>query len=255
MTQYRQSGMGDCPVQERVKVSNEKFSSKFFGFCHDMPLVGYGYQLLMINQQGLIESVQSELPEDAKGSSEAQEPVRPRAQAFKRARDVSALAKSLERPIWLAKSEHEKREDYESARLTKAKRLCEEREIAKELESDLKSALEEINSYHGKAPQYLLKKKAHLEKQLESIYDTAPSPIFKCDSEKDQGSDGKYTSKSQARAKSVHQSMCISDDEDKDEDEEGKGGEEDHSPAEVEDGDEEEDGEEEDEDDEQWHAE
>lgn len=47
LANFRLSGMGDCPDDEKVKTSLSVYSSNFVSFCQGRPLLLYAYELLM----------------------------------------------------------------------------------------------------------------------------------------------------------------------------------------------------------------
>ena len=73
MHKFRQSGMGDCPLEERVKTSNTVFSSKFRDYISggDSVLL-YWYQLYL--EHDLMESAACDMPEHTGSSSSAATP-------------------------------------------------------------------------------------------------------------------------------------------------------------------------------------
>ena len=60
LQKYRQSGMGDCATLDKVKESNEVYSSKFESFVHGDTVLLYWYEVCILH--GLLESAGCDMP-------------------------------------------------------------------------------------------------------------------------------------------------------------------------------------------------
>ena len=206
MALFRRSGMGDCPEEEKVRQSNTTYSAKFFSFCQfggvRQPSLAYAYELLLKRQEGLLESVQSEMPEGAQFSSDGagSSVARPH-RSDGGASWKKDLVHTMGGKVAMAKTADEKREDYESARLTKLKRMREEQQLAKELEAELDKTVELIDKYAtDSVPRHLILKKKKLEKQLEDIYGTEEVDVQFTDDVQVAAADTSSQSRAKARA-------------------------------------------------------
>ena len=68
MIRFRQSGMGDCATLDKVKESNEVYSSKFESFVNGDTVLLYWYEVCILH--GLLESAGCDMPPQTGHSSE-----------------------------------------------------------------------------------------------------------------------------------------------------------------------------------------
>ena len=123
MSHFRQSGMGDCPDEEKVAQSNKVFSSDFADFVDGNMVLYYMYHLFIILGDNLLESAQTSMPEqtghnpdDDRKTRGAAESARSHARVSsgkgRREKEMSLLSRSLRAPLKVSKTADEKRADY-----------------------------------------------------------------------------------------------------------------------------------------------
>ena len=123
MSSFRQSGMGDCPDDEKVAQSNRVFSSNFVDFVDGNMVLYYMYHLFILLGDNLLESAQTSMPEQTghnpddsrrtRGAAEwAKSHARQSSGKGRREKEMSVLSRSLRAPLKVSKTADEKRADY-----------------------------------------------------------------------------------------------------------------------------------------------
>ena len=189
--------------------------------------MAYLYELFIKQQQGLLESAQAEMPPNSQHSSDGNhEGVRPRPDSKEGPAWKKGLVAALSRPVKVAKTADEKRDDYELAKLNAVRRKREERALQRELELELEELEEKISEReqgHTAVPPLWKMKKQKLELQLQELYKVEEEQTFQDDddgTEENRGGNSrpKATTKGKATSKKApHRSRASDEMEDQDE--------------------------------------
>ena len=173
MQNFRTSGMGDCPTEDREKQSNTVFSSTFASYCQGKPAVLYLYHVLMPHD--LLTSFQADMPEDSTHSSEGgQREVsgpRPSVKGGGAAAKMRMLTHALEQPVMIAQTADQKKSDYFGAQLAESRAKLQEEQLSALKEEQLEATEEKIEKAGGeaKAANYLVLKRDRLQAELEAM--------------------------------------------------------------------------------------
>lgn len=104
LANFRLSGMGDCPDDEKVKTSLSVYSSNFVSFCQGRPLLLYAYELLM-REGDIFSSFTALMPIEAAHSSDKKNkqpmPQGGASSSKKHGRSMEDLVKAISCPISL----------------------------------------------------------------------------------------------------------------------------------------------------------
>ena len=172
------SGMGDCPLDERVATSNRVFSSEFVHFISDNTPLLYMYALFV--KHDLLASTGADMPCGSEHSSDAgarsvSQP-HPRKRRTRSTGDNSELLKAFKahhtRSVHIVQSEAQQRLQHFSAERMKLAVVRERAELSLAVETELQGVLRSMQSYAamGKpVPSLYLEKQARLEAQLASL--------------------------------------------------------------------------------------
>jgi len=178
MQNYRQSGMGNTPSDEKereanVHKSNTVFNSDFYQFCDGMPSVLYMYCHLL--PHGLLESFQADMPEEATHSSDGEQRgvggPRPSARGGAAAGKLRMLEKVLEAPVAIAQTADQKMQDHYGARLAESRAKMQDEQLSSFKEEELEKCETKIERAGGdqRAPQFLVLKRDRLLAELEKM--------------------------------------------------------------------------------------
>ena len=176
MKHFKKSGMGSDASEEMQRQheadANTVFSTKFFTFAGTV-FVGYAYQLL-IQKDGLLESAQSEMPPGSGHSSSSDRNVRGgrpgQGGHGSQAKLRQLIAEKLDKPVILAKTAAEKKEDYYRAQSSELRVKRELDDGLHALEQELDTVEDRLAAYEpGSAPQRLVDRKSRLEKRIDEM--------------------------------------------------------------------------------------
>lgn len=203
LVNFRLSGMGDCPAEEKHAQSFKVYSSKFSAFCTGKPMVVYLYELL-VREQDLLSSFATEMPagtshtSDSKrsiaASSSAPENVKKRKMSQETKEDaiMNSLASAIKAPVKFENAQESKA--LQEAKYFKARfdALKARADLRATLESELEKTFSMIDAYKAKdeeVPQYYLSKRQRLFMELGELDAEKPAGLNKSSAiSTDQGS-------------------------------------------------------------------
>ena len=175
LANFRLSGMGDCPDEERMKQSTGVYSSKFQDFVQGNIPALYWYEVLV--HLDLLESTSCDMPEhtgfNASSQRQTSKPALKKG-SKRKGKDVNltSLAHAIGKPVMIAKTADEKKLAYHSANAAKARAAMLASQLASQKESELalvQASIADHKKRRAAVPQRLTSKVMRLEAELEAM--------------------------------------------------------------------------------------
>lgn len=187
LVNFRLSGMGDCPAEEKQEQSLKVYSSKFSAFCSGKPMVAYLYELL-VREQDLLSSFATEMPSGTSHTSESKRSISSLCpsgdvkknkqkksiskEAAKEDTALNSLANALRAPVQVETVQESKalqQIKYKKARYDAMKARVDLRSaLENELEKTF-ACIDALKSKNEEVPQYYISKRQRLFMELSEL--------------------------------------------------------------------------------------